>query len=130
MLKDKRASYDLARREVIPSVAHRQGPGLNNRAENNHQRLDDGRIMKHFMSAEQAQCFLSVQDQVANLICRPTNICAAECRHTRAWASQAWAAVTGVAMGFRSSSRGKASLSSLAKLTMPFVANQALASAA
>jgi hypothetical protein len=49
-------------------LEHRQHKALNNRAENSHQptRRRD-RIMKRFKSARQAQQFLSVRDQVANL---------------------------------------------------------------
>jgi len=49
-------------------VEHRQHKGLNNRAENSHQPTRRReRIMKRFKSARQAQQFLSVHDQVANL---------------------------------------------------------------
>jgi putative transposase len=49
-------------------VEHRQHKGLNNRAENSHQPTRRReRIMKGFKSARQAQQFLSVHDQVANL---------------------------------------------------------------
>jgi putative transposase len=37
MITDKLASYGAAKREVMPSVEHRQHKGLNNRAENSHQ---------------------------------------------------------------------------------------------
>ena len=37
VLTDKLASYGAAKREVIPSIEHRQHKGLNNRAENSHQ---------------------------------------------------------------------------------------------
>ena len=49
-------------------VEHRQHKGLNNRAENSHQPTRRReRIIKQFKSARQAQRFLSVHDQVANL---------------------------------------------------------------
>ncbi len=49
-------------------VEHRQHKGLNNQAENSHQPTRRReRIMKRFKSAGQAQQFLSVHDQVANL---------------------------------------------------------------
>ena len=49
-------------------VEHRQHKGLNNRAENSHQPTRRReRIMKRFKSARQAQRFLTVHDQVANL---------------------------------------------------------------
>src|SRR5688572_10398298 len=37
MITDKLASYGAAKREIMPSVEHRQHRGLNNRAENSHQ---------------------------------------------------------------------------------------------
>ena len=49
-------------------VEHRQHKSLNNRAENSHQPIRRReRIMKRFKSARQAQRFLSVHDQIANL---------------------------------------------------------------
>jgi len=53
--------------------------------------------MKRFKSAGQAQRFLSVHDQVANLFRRPTNTNAADHRCARARALQVWAEVTGIA---------------------------------
>jgi putative transposase len=56
--------------------------------------------MKRFKSAGQAQRFLSVHDQVANLFRRPANTNAADHRTSRAKAFQAWTEVTGAAAGF------------------------------
>jgi putative transposase len=98
MITDKLASYDAAKREIMPSVEHRQHRGLNNRAENSHQPTRRReRIMKRFKSAGQAQRFLSVHDQVANLFRRPATISAAAHRTSRAQAFQVWAEVTGIA---------------------------------
>jgi putative transposase len=98
MITDKLASYAAAKRTVMPSVKHRQHRGLNNRAENSHQPTRRReRIMKGFKSAGQAQRFLSVHDQVANLFSRPANTNAANHRQARAQAFQVWADVTGVA---------------------------------
>jgi putative transposase len=98
MITDKLASYALARKVVMPSVEHRQHKGLNNRAENSHQPTRRReRIMKGFKSAGQAQRFLSVHDQVANLFRRPANITAAAHRTSRAQAFQVWREVTGAA---------------------------------
>ena len=81
MITDKLASYAAAKREVMPGVEHRQHKGLNNRAENSHQPTRRReRIMKRFKSAGQAQRFLSVHDQVANLFRRPANTNAADHR--------------------------------------------------
>jgi putative transposase len=98
MINDKLASYAAAKRVVMPSVEHRQHRRLNNRAENSHQptrRCE--RIMKRFKSAGQAQRFLSVHDQIANLFRRPANTTATDHRRARAQAFQVWAEVTGVA---------------------------------
>ena len=101
MITDKLASYAAAKRTVMPSVEHRQHKGLNNRAENSHQPTRRReRIMKRFKSAGQAQRFLSVHDQVANLFHRPATSNAADYRQSRARAFTAWAEVTGVAVGF------------------------------
>ncbi len=85
----------------MPNVEHRQHKGLNNRAENSHQPTRRReRIMKRFKSAGQAQRFLSVHDQVANLFRRPANTIATDHRQVRAQAILAWNEVTGVATGF------------------------------
>jgi putative transposase len=98
MITDKLASYGAAKREIMPGVEHRQHRGLNNRAENSQQPTRRReRIMKRFKSAGQAQRFLSVHDQVANLSRRPTNTNAADHRRARGRAFQAWAEVTAAA---------------------------------
>jgi putative transposase len=98
MITDKLASYAAAKRAVMPGVEHRQHRGLNNRAENSHQPTRRReRIMKRFKSAKQAQRFLSVHDQVANLFRRPANANAADHRLGRARAFEVWAEVTGIA---------------------------------
>ena len=97
MITDKLASYGAARREITPGVEHRQHKGLNNLAENSHQPTRRReRIMKRFKSAGQAQRFLSVHDQVANLFRRSANSKAADHRRARARAFQAWTEITGV----------------------------------
>jgi putative transposase len=98
MITDKLASYGAARREIMPGVEHRQHRGLNNRAENSHQPTRRReRIMKRFKSAGQAQRFLSVHDQVANLFRRPANANAADHRASRAQAFRVWSEVTSAA---------------------------------
>jgi putative transposase len=68
MITDKLRSYGDARAKMGLRVEHRQHKGLNNRAENSHQPTRRReRIMKRFKSARQAQRFLTVHDQVANL---------------------------------------------------------------
>jgi len=101
MITDKLASYAAAKKVVMPGVEHRQHKGLNKRAENSHQRTRRcERIMKRFKSAGQAQRFLSVHDQVANLVRSPANANAAERREARSQDFTAWAEVTGVAVSF------------------------------
>src|SRR3954452_14591736 len=98
MITDKLASYAAAKSVVMPGVEHRQHKGLNNRAENSHQPTRRReRIMKRFKSAGQAQRFLSVHDQIANLFRRPANTNAADHRKSREWALATWAEVTGLA---------------------------------
>src|ERR1700752_2055542 len=68
MTTDKLASYGAGKREIMPGIEHRQHKGLNNRAENSHQPTRRReRIMKRFKSPRQAQRFLSVHDQIANV---------------------------------------------------------------
>jgi putative transposase len=101
MITDKLASYGAGKREIMPSVEHRQHKGLNNRAENSHQPTRRREwIMKRFKSAGQAQRFLSVHDQVANLFRHSANNNAAERHEARSQAFTAWAEVTGVAVSF------------------------------
>jgi putative transposase len=101
MITDKLASYAAAKRTVMPGVEHRQHKGLNNRAENSHQPTRRReRIMKRFKSAGQAQRFLSVHDQVANLFRCPAHTNAADHRASRAQAFMIWREVAGVAASF------------------------------
>jgi putative transposase len=68
MITDKIRSYGAARAKMGLAVEHRQHKSLNHRAENSHQPTRRReRMMKRFKSARQAQWFLSVHDQVANL---------------------------------------------------------------
>ncbi|BAY59721.1 putative transposase (plasmid) [Leptolyngbya boryana NIES-2135] len=65
MVTDKLKSYEAAKKQVMPSVEHRQHKGLNNRAENSHQptRVRERR-MRRFKSPGQAQRFLSAFDPI------------------------------------------------------------------
>jgi putative transposase len=56
--------------------------------------------MKRFKSAGQAQRFLSVHDQVANLFRRRVHTNAADHRASRAQAFMTWSEVAGVAASF------------------------------
>jgi putative transposase len=94
MITDKLASYGAAKREIMPGVEHRQHKDLNNRAENSHQPT---RRRERIKSAGQAQRFLSVHDQVANLFRRPARTNAADHRTSRAQAFRVWSEVTSAA---------------------------------
>jgi putative transposase len=67
IVTDKLASYAAAKKELMPSVTHHRGQGLNNGAENSDQptRARE-RAMRRFKSMRQAQRFLSVHVQVSN----------------------------------------------------------------
>ena len=99
MITDKLASYGAAKRDVMPSVEHRQHKGLNNRAENSHQPTRRReRQMKQFKSAGQAQRFLSAHDQINNLFNRRRDhATAAEHRASRTQTFRVWAEICGVA---------------------------------
>jgi len=60
IITDQLKSYGAAKAEVMPSVEHHRGKGLNNRAENSRQptRLRE-KVMRRFKSSGQAQRFLS-----------------------------------------------------------------------
>ena len=99
MITDKLASYGAAKRELMPSVEHRQHRGLNNRAENSHQPTRRReRQMKRFKSAGQAQRFLSAHDPIHNLFhLRRDHLTAAQHRDARTRAFEIWAEVSGIA---------------------------------
>ncbi len=97
MVTDKLGSYAAATRTTMPGVEHRQHKGLNNRAENSHQPTRRReRVMKRFKSPGQAQRFLAVHDQVANLFRRPAPTSNVDHRRRRSQAFQTWAELSGV----------------------------------
>ena len=60
LVTDKRGSYGVAKRDLLPEVEHRKSRYLNNRAENSHRPTRRReRQMQRFKSARQAQRFLS-----------------------------------------------------------------------
>jgi putative transposase len=66
IITDKLASYGAAKREILPSVEHRQHRYLNNRAENSHQPTRQReRRMQGFKSAGHAQRFLAAYGPIA-----------------------------------------------------------------
>jgi putative transposase len=96
---DKLASYGAARREVLPSVEHRQHKRLNNRAENSHQPTREReRRMRRFKSPGHAQRFLAAYGPIASHV-RPRRhrLTARAYRHRRDHAFATWREVTGVA---------------------------------
>jgi putative transposase len=67
IITDKLASYGAAKRELLPSVEHRQHRYLNNRAENSHQPTRQReRTMRRFKSAGHAQRFLAAYGPIAS----------------------------------------------------------------
>jgi len=99
MITDKLASYQAAKKDLLPGVEHRQHKGLNNRAENSHQPTRRReRIMKRFKSPRQMQRFLSAHDGINNLFyLRRDHLSADQYRGNRTQAFQTWAEVTGAA---------------------------------
>ena len=99
LITDKRASYDAARREVLPSVEHRRHKGLNNRAENSHQPAREReRRMRRFKSPGHAQRFLAAYGSIAaHFRPRRHRLTAAAYRQHRDHAFASWREVIGVA---------------------------------
>ncbi len=97
LITDKLASYGAAKREVLPSVEHRQHKRLNNRAENSHQPTREReRRMRRFKSPGHAQRFLAAYGPIASHF-RPRRhrLTAADYRQIRDARFQSWRAVTG-----------------------------------
>ena len=96
IITDKLKSYGAAKREILPSVEHRQHKGLNNRAENAHQptRLREKNRRK-LKSAKQAQRFLSAFGPISQLFQpRRHRLSAREYRATLQGRFQTWNEVT------------------------------------
>jgi len=99
MITDKLRSYGAARAKMGLRVEHRQHKGLNNRAENSHQPTRRReRIMKRFKSSRQAQRFLSIHDQIANLfhIPYPKSVTAKSRRASRKRAFSIWREISAI----------------------------------
>ncbi len=97
LITDRLASYGAARRDVLPSVEHRQHKGLNKRAENAHQPTREReRRMRRFKSPSHAQRFLAAHGPIASH-CRPRRhrLTAPAYRATRTARFATWRAVTG-----------------------------------
>jgi putative transposase len=100
IITDKLKSYGAAKRELLPSVEHRQHRYLNNRAENSHQPTREReRRMRRFKSPGQAQRFLSVYGPIAAHF-RPRRhlLPARDYRQEMTQRFQTWRDITGTAM--------------------------------
>ncbi|WP_043837833.1 DDE-type integrase/transposase/recombinase, partial [Muricoccus aerilatus] len=99
IVTDKLRSYAVAKREILPSVEHRQSRYLNNRAEVSHQPTRRReRQMQGFKSARHAQRFLSTHSRIHNRFqLRRHRLPATEYRTVRDAAFATWQDVTGVA---------------------------------
>jgi len=97
VITDKLPSYGAAKREVLPSVEHRQHKRLNNRAENSHQPTREReRRMRRFKSPGHAQRFLAAYGLIASHF-RPRRhrLTATTYREIRADRFATWRTITG-----------------------------------
>jgi putative transposase len=97
VITDKLRSYGAAKREMLPSVEHRQSRYLNNRCENSHRPTRQReRRMQGFKSAGHAQRFLSAFGPIFQHF-RPRRhlLSAAEYRHEMRNRFESWAEITG-----------------------------------
>src|ERR671928_1156879 len=97
IVTDKLKSYGAAKRELLPSVEHRQHRYLNNRAENSHQPTRQReRRMQGFKSPGHAQRFLSAYGPIAQHF-RPRRhlLSASGYREEMRNRFESWAEITG-----------------------------------
>jgi putative transposase len=100
IITNKLASYGAAKREILPSVEHRQHRYLNNRAENSHQPTRQReRRMPWFKSSGHAQRFLAAYGAMASHF-RPRRhlFPAREYRRQMTQRFQTWREITGSTM--------------------------------
>ena len=92
IVTDKLRSYSAAKRDVLPTVEHRQSHYLNNRAENSHQPTRRReRQMQRFKSTGHAQRFLAVHGLIYGHFRSPQHrMTAGEHRAARAEAFRVW----------------------------------------
>ncbi len=97
IITDQLTSYGAAKREVLPSVEHRQHRYLNNRAENSHQPTRQReRRMQGFKSPGHAQRFLSAYAPIASHFRPRRHLCSAPAyRQKMAQQFQTWREITG-----------------------------------
>ena len=100
LITDKLASYGAAKREVLPSVEHRQSRYLNNRAENSHQPTRTREhAMQCFKSPGHAQRLLSAFGLIRAYFCpRWHRLRAEEYRRERVHRFRVWNEATGTQM--------------------------------
>ena len=99
IVTDKLRSYAAAKREMLPSVGHRQSRYLNNWAEVSHQPTRRReRQMQRFKSARHAQRFLSTHSRIHNQFqLRRSCLIADQRCAARDAAFRTWREVAGVA---------------------------------
>jgi len=100
IVTERLKSYSAAKRELLPSVEHRQHRYLNNRTENSHQPTRHRqRRIPGFKSPGHAQRFLSAYGPIAQHF-RPRRhrLPASEYRQEMAHRFQSWQEITGTAM--------------------------------
>jgi len=100
IITDKLKSYGAAKRELLPSVEHRQHRYLNNRAENSHQPTRQReRRMQRFKSPSHAQRFLAAYGPIVQHF-RPRRhrFSAPAYRQEMRKRFQIWQAITGTAL--------------------------------
>ncbi len=100
LITDKLGSYEAAKKDVMPSVEHRQHKRLNNRAENSHQPTRQReRTMRRFKSSGHAQRFLSAFGPIREHFCpRRHRLKAEEYRGERVRRFQVWSEVVSLQM--------------------------------
>ena len=100
LITDTLGSSSTAKKELLPSVEHRQHKRLNNRAENSHQRTRQReRTMRRFKSAGHAQRFLAAQGPIREHFCpRRHRLPAHHSREAMQERLVIWNTITGVAM--------------------------------
>ena len=98
LVTDKLGSYQVAHREVMPSVEHRQSTYLNNRAENSHQPTRQReRAMKKFRCPGGAQRFLSAFSGISpHFRPRRHRLTAAQHRHEMTTRFTSWNMIVGL----------------------------------
>src|SRR5215216_3936196 len=100
IITDKLKSYGAAKKEVLPSVEHRQHKRLTNRAENSHQPTRQReRTMRRFKSAGHAQRFLAAHGSIREHFCpRRHRLGAKRYRAVLQERFAVWNTITGVQM--------------------------------